>query len=115
MTLHSFVSIPPPASLTGAISVIALPALTGDQFVEIIKGAPAIIAALASLILACKARKDARSAQRSAEAAHERATEAAREHLTFALKRAVRIANLARASDAGQRSVSLSSEEGVKS
>jgi hypothetical protein len=72
------------------MSFVSLITLTGDQVVEIIRGAPAIIAALASLVLAIKAGRDARSAQRSAAAAHERATEAAREQLTFALKRAVR-------------------------
>jgi hypothetical protein len=67
--------------------LISFASLTGDQVVEIIRGAPAIIAAVASLILALKAGRDARSAQRSAEAAHQRASEAAREQLTFALRR----------------------------
>ena len=63
---------------------------TGEQIIELAKTLPGILAAVASLIIAIKAQKSARSAQKSAEAAHITATNAAREQLTFALKRAVR-------------------------
>jgi len=79
-----------------------LPALTGEQVVDVIRQIPAIVTAITALVVAVSARHHARRARGQAADAAEQAREAAKEQINFALRAAARRDLLAASAGTGQ-------------